>query len=262
MLASALGRNVCHGTFEDFQQRLLHALARDIARDGRVFGLSGDLIHFIDVDDAALGKLHIKIRRLQKPQQNVFHILAHVARFGQRGCIGDGKRNIQNLCQRLGKERLAGAGGPDHEDVALLQLDVGLLREVDAFIMIINRHGQCDFCLVLSDDVTVHICFDFLRGREGIGKLQILRFTVFHFVAQDARTKIDALVADIYIRTGNNPVDLFLPLAAERAADGISCHGPSPLNHSLFARKSEIRWKSSGKEGQRLPCQSFVISYR
>ena len=140
--------------------------------------------------------------------------------------------------------------------------DDGNTYNINADTVAADGGGNGMDSLVLSDDVTVHICFDFLRGREGIGKLQILRFTVFHFVAQDARTKIDALVADIYIRTGNNPVDLFLPLAAERAADGISCHGPSPLNHSLFARKSEIRWKSSGKEGQSLPCQSFVISYR
>ena len=125
--------------------------------------------------------------------------------------------------------------------------------------MIVNRHGQRDLCLVLSDDIAVHVRFDFLRGREGIGKLQVLCFPVFHFVSQDARAQIDALVADVNIRAGNNPVDLFLPLAAERAADGISCHGPSPLTHIHFRENGA---KPSGKEGISSLARTCYLFYR
>ena len=34
------------------QQRLLHALAGDVAGDGRVVGLCADLVDLVDVDDA------------------------------------------------------------------------------------------------------------------------------------------------------------------------------------------------------------------
>ncbi len=54
VLPAALGRNAGHRAFQDFQQRLLHALAADVPGDGLVLRLSGDLIDFIDVDDAPL----------------------------------------------------------------------------------------------------------------------------------------------------------------------------------------------------------------
>jgi hypothetical protein len=61
VLPAALRRHVGDGAFEDLQQRLLHALAGDIARDGRVLVLAADLVDLIDVDDARLTALHIPI---------------------------------------------------------------------------------------------------------------------------------------------------------------------------------------------------------
>src|SRR5699024_7367713 len=43
------------------QPRLLHALARDVPRDRGVLGLPPDLVHLVDVDDAALGLLHVMV---------------------------------------------------------------------------------------------------------------------------------------------------------------------------------------------------------
>ena len=54
MLAATLRRNVGHGAFENLQQSLLHAFAGNIARDGRIFVLLGNLIDFVDIDDALL----------------------------------------------------------------------------------------------------------------------------------------------------------------------------------------------------------------
>ena len=94
-------RPPCGGTFgdralEDLQQRLLHTLAGDVARDGSVLALAGDLVHLVDIDDAALRALHIKIRRLQQAEQDVLHILADIARLGERGGVGNGERHIQH----------------------------------------------------------------------------------------------------------------------------------------------------------------------
>jgi hypothetical protein len=54
MLAPALRRNARGGAFHQLEQRLLHALARHVAGDRRVFGLAADLVDLVDVDDAAL----------------------------------------------------------------------------------------------------------------------------------------------------------------------------------------------------------------
>jgi hypothetical protein len=51
-LRAALGRDGRRRAFEDLQQRLLHALARHVAGDGREPRLAGDLVDLVDVDDA------------------------------------------------------------------------------------------------------------------------------------------------------------------------------------------------------------------
>ena len=63
----------------------MHALARHVAGDGRVRALARDLVHLVDVHDAALRRVHIIIGGLQKAHDDVFHILAHVTRFGEDG---------------------------------------------------------------------------------------------------------------------------------------------------------------------------------
>ena len=97
------------GAFHDFEQRLLHALARDITGDGRVVGFARDLVDFVDVNDAALRPLDVVIGVLQQFQDDVLDILADVAGLGQRGCIRHRERHIQDARQRLGKQRLAAA---------------------------------------------------------------------------------------------------------------------------------------------------------
>ena len=64
MLAPALRGNVGDRALNDLQKRLLDALAGDVAGDGGVLRLAGDLVDLINIDDAALGQFHVKIRRL------------------------------------------------------------------------------------------------------------------------------------------------------------------------------------------------------
>ena len=47
MFSSAVRRYVCHGTFDNLEQRLLNALAADVASDGGVLGFSADFINLI-----------------------------------------------------------------------------------------------------------------------------------------------------------------------------------------------------------------------
>ena len=101
MLSSALRRNVRNRTFKYFKQSLLYALAAYITGYGRVFRLSGNLVNLVDIDYSPLGALNIIIRRLNKAEKNVFHILADIARFGKGGSVGNRNRNIEYLCQSL-----------------------------------------------------------------------------------------------------------------------------------------------------------------
>ena len=90
-----------------------------------VVGLAADLIDLVDVNDADLGPFHVVVRILQQTQDDVLHVFADIAGFGQRGRVGDAKWNIENLGQRLGEQRLAGAGRADEQNVALLDFDIG-----------------------------------------------------------------------------------------------------------------------------------------
>ena len=111
-----------------FKQRLLHALARYVARDRRIVGLAADLVDFVDVDDAALRPLDVVVGVLQQLQNDVLDILADVAGFGQRGCIGHRERHVEDARQRLRQQRLAAAGRTDEQDVRLGEFDVVVLR--------------------------------------------------------------------------------------------------------------------------------------
>ena len=92
VLAAALGRHATPGALEDLQQRLLHALAGDVAGDRRVLGLAGDLVDLVDVDDPGLGLLDVVVGGLDQLEQDVLDVLADVAGLGERGGVGDGER--------------------------------------------------------------------------------------------------------------------------------------------------------------------------
>src|SRR5262245_46991272 len=66
MLAAALRRNVRDGPFQNFQQRLLDALAGDVSGDRGVLVLPADLVDLVDIDDALLALLDVAAGGLQK----------------------------------------------------------------------------------------------------------------------------------------------------------------------------------------------------
>ena len=94
MLTATGGRNACHRALKDLQQRLLNALARDIAGNGEVLGLAGNLVDLIDIDDAHLSALNVAIGSIDELEQDVLHVLANVTSLGKRGGVGDGKRHL------------------------------------------------------------------------------------------------------------------------------------------------------------------------
>ena len=127
-----------------FEQGLLHAFAGHVAGDADVLAGLGDLVDFVDVDDAALGRLDVEVGGVQQLQQQVLDVLADVAGLGQRGGVADGERHVEDLGQRPGQQRLAAAGRADQQDVALVDLDVAvaLVAEAEALVVVVHGHGQ------------------------------------------------------------------------------------------------------------------------
>jgi hypothetical protein len=232
VLAAALGRHARDGPLEDLQQRLLHALARDVARDRRVLVLAPDLVDLVDVDDPLLRLLDVAVGRLHQLEDDVLDVLADVAGLGERRRVDDGERDREQLGERLREQRLAGARGPDEQDVRLRQLDVAarlaLLLDLDALVVVVDRDGQLLLGLLLADDVVVEEPLDVLRHRQGGARAARLEPAV---VRDDVVADLDALVADEDGGTRDELADVVLVLVAERAAQDFVLavllrHGP------------------------------------
>ena len=224
MLAPALRRHGGDGAFHDLQQRLLHALARHVARDRRVVGLAADLVDLVDVDNATLGAFDVVVGRLEQLEDDVFHILTDIPRLGQRGRVGHRERNVENPRQCLRQQGLAGAGRPAQQDVRFRQLDVIVLRRVtESLVVVVHRDGQDALGLVLANHIIVEDRPDFLGRRHPIlglhqGGLALL--------TDDVHAEFDAFIADEYSRTGNPLPDLVLALTAETAVQGVAGIAP------------------------------------
>ena len=54
MLAPALRRHAGNRSLQNFQQRLLHTLTRDISGDRGALALSGNLVDLVNIDNACL----------------------------------------------------------------------------------------------------------------------------------------------------------------------------------------------------------------
>ena len=107
MLASALRGNAGHRALDQFEQSLLHALTRYVTGDGGVIRLAGDFVDLVDVDDAALGALHVVLAALQQFLDDVFNVFAHITGFGQSGGVGHHKRHIEHAGHGLGQQCFA-----------------------------------------------------------------------------------------------------------------------------------------------------------
>ena len=116
-------------------------------------------------------RLHIAVGGLQQLEDDVLDVFADVAGFGQRGGVHDGERHVEHLGQRLRQQRLAGAGGPDEQDVRLRELDfvAALAVHVDALVVVVDRDSELLLGLLLPDDVLVEEGLHFQRLGQMIG---------------------------------------------------------------------------------------------
>ena len=112
-VARAVGRDRRLLALQDLQQRLLDALARDVAGHRRPAALARDLVDLVDADDAAAGLLGIVAGVAVQRLDDAVDVLADVAGLGQRGRVRHRERDVELLGQRLHQQRLAAAGRPD-----------------------------------------------------------------------------------------------------------------------------------------------------
>ncbi len=219
MLAAALRRDVGDGAFEHLQQGLLHAFAGDVAGDRDVVVRLADLVDFVDVDDAALGRFEVEVGGVQELEQDVLDVLADVAGLGERGGVADGEGDVEDAGQGLGQQRLAAAGRADQEDVRLVELDVAvaLLAVDEPLVVVVDGDGEDLLGAVLADDVLVELFLDLARGgdvgEEGLGDAPAAAFLV-----EDRLAELDALAADVDVAGPfDERADVAVALAAERA---------------------------------------------
>ena len=198
MLASALRRNIGDRAFQDLQQRLLHAFARNIAGDRGVLVLLRNLVDLVDIYDALLGLLDVSIGGLQELQNDVFDVFADVARFGERRGVHDRKGHFEHARKRLRQERFSRAGGPDQQNIRLRELHVARLAiQENALVVVVDGDGELLLRLVLADHVAIEKCLDLGRTRQaavrGAGLLAL-------FIFQNLLADAHALVANVRAR--------------------------------------------------------------
>ena len=220
MLAPALGRNIRLCAFDDLEQGLLHAFAGDVARDGGAIALAGNLVDFVNINDALAGGFQIIVRILEQLHQDVFHVFAHIASFREGRGVGNGKGHAQNAGQSFGKQGFTAARGADKEDVAFFKLNLvaqgaGVKHTL---VVVVHRYRKDFLGLVLSDDILVKAILDFLGRKKAFFALG-----AFHLVAGDNFVAgLDAFVANAGAVLHDEIANLKLAAPAKGAAQGFA----------------------------------------
>jgi hypothetical protein len=232
MLAAALRGNARHRPFHDLQQRLLYALARHVPGDRGVVGFAADLVDLVDIDDAALGPLDVVVGGLQQLQDDVLNVLAHIACFRERRGVGHGEGHVEDASQRLRKQRLAAAGGPDQKNVGFRELDIRVFPGmIEPLVMIVDGDGEDALRVILTDHIIVKDCADLHRRRHAIARLDEAGFVL---LADNVHAEFDAFIADEHGRPGNELADLMLALPAERAVKCVFRIASAHFAHASF----------------------------
>ena len=247
MLAAALGRHRGHGALDQLEQRLLHTLAAHVTGDRRVVRLAGDLVDFIDVDDAALGLVHVVVTLLQQLLDYVFHVLAHIARFGERGGVGDRERHVEQAGQRLREQGFTTAGGTDKQDIALAQFHflAAAALAAQALVVVVHGHGKHPLGAFLTDHVIIQRGLDFL----GLGQTLVAAVTglFLDLFADDVVTEIHTLVADKDRRARDQFANFVLALAAERAVQQFAVVALSGVIGHRIASEPGSHFEDAGR---------------
>jgi hypothetical protein len=200
--------------FHQLQQRLLHALARDVAGDRGIVRLAADLVDLVDIDDAALRPLDIVVGGLEQLQDDVLDILADIAGLGQRRRVGHGERHVEDAGERLREQVLPQPSGRPAgcSTWPARHRALGAVRE--ALVVIVDGDGEHSAWRASGRSRNRRApC----RSRPGSARRRGLHERRLGLLANDVVAQFDAFIADEHGRAGDQLAHLVLRLAAERA---------------------------------------------
>ena len=217
MLAATLRWNRGDRAFDQLQQCLLHAFAGNVPGNRRVVGLAGNLVDFIDVDNAHLGFFHIVVALLQQLLNDVLDVLTHVTGFGQGGRVGNGERHVQQARQGFGQQCFTRTCRADQQNVALAEFDIVtfLVTLVQTLVVVVHRYRQNLLRTLLTNHILIKDAADFFRRRQFMRAALSLCF--LHLLTDDVIAQVDALVADKDRGAGNQFAHFMLAFATEGA---------------------------------------------
>jgi len=105
------------GLFHGFEQSPLHPAPGDVRSPETA--RSGDLVNFIDINDAVLGHLQVIVRGVHQVPHQVFHVPADVTRFAELGGVALDKGHPELVSDELDEVSFAHPGGTDEDNVVL-----------------------------------------------------------------------------------------------------------------------------------------------
>ena len=123
----------------------------------------GDLVDFVDVDDAVLGQLQVVVGGVHQVPHQVFHVPAHVTRLAELGGVALHKGGAEFVGDELDEVGLPHPRGTDEDDVILDGSHPGfgfppfLQVVADAVKMGADLGGEDALGVFLLDDILAEV---------------------------------------------------------------------------------------------------------
>ena len=151
------------GFLHEFQEIGLHSAPADIA-PGKLAG-RGDLVDFVNVNDAVLGALDIPIRASNQIPHQILDVTSHIAGFGELGGVGLYKRNANEIGDAPDEVGFAHTGRSQQDNILLgvVRLFPALGRQSHMMVVIAQGHAQDLLGLGLLNDKTIQVRLDVSR---------------------------------------------------------------------------------------------------
>ena len=149
---------------------MLHGLAANVAATSRTLGTAvalGNLVDFVDVDDAVLGTLDVAFGCGDELGDDALDVVADVTGLGKRSRVRNGQGYVEQIGKCLDDVGLARTRGAKHENVALVDLHIALLRGVIALVVVVRRDGHDLLRKLLPDDVLVDLRLELMGLGDG-----------------------------------------------------------------------------------------------
>ena len=88
-------------------------------------------------------------------------------------------------------------------------------RGINAFVVVMYRHGQNLFRIFLTDDIGIEVGLDFHGLERGGPMAHFIRRLISPLILDYFIAEFDTFITDEYIRTGDEFLHLILIFAAE-----------------------------------------------